>query len=481
MKWKNVFQEEHLSISSPPSEQSKAVLRRPLNHPLKVSAHTLPGSRVRGEMFRTLRVRFVVGCAFLVFLIVAVAEISLMKANELVAVGLAKRLDLAEASFNSAVEQESLRAFSMAEIVARDPEVIDAFAAHDRARLQQLLGASFAELKARHGVEQAHFHLPPAISFLRLYMPETFGDDISAGRKTVVEANQSHKPARGIETGHGGLGFRAVVPVAKDGRHIGTFEYGVAFNDTVVKKVAAVMQADIAIYFVRDGQFDILGTTFPASFKPQQKVLASALNSTQSELAVKAGGATLAMRFVPIRNYAGTPVAVAAFGVDRRQFQEMLDSNLSRIGAAALGALVLLGIMALAFLFAVIQPVTNLVRKMRRLADGDLTATPSGLTRKDEIGDMCRAVEVFRTNAVSHLAFERSVDREHRESRLRQEHMEQVVARFLSDAQKALAQLAASAKTESATGQEKPAKPASEVAQILKSRTERFLSEVKAA
>ena len=84
----------------------------------------------------------------------------------------------------------------MAEIVARNPDVIEAFAAQDRARLLALLSASFEELRTRHGVEQAHFHLPPAILFLRLHKPELFGDDLSQSRTAVVLANRNRAPVQ---------------------------------------------------------------------------------------------------------------------------------------------------------------------------------------------------------------------------------------------------------------------------------------------
>jgi methyl-accepting chemotaxis protein len=396
-------------------------------------------------MLKTLKSRFVVACFSLGFLVVAVAAISLMKANELVSAALTARLDAVEASFRSAMEQESFRAFSMAEIVARDPDVIDAFAAGDRARLQQRLSASFAELRARHGIEQAHFHLPGAVSFLRMHKPDKSGDDIS-NRKTVVVANQTRQPVRGIETGQGGLGFRAVVPISKDGRHLGTFEYGVAFGDVMVKKLAAAIQASAGVYFAHDGQFDLLGTAFPASFKPAQEVMAQALHDARFEPAVTVGGASMAMRFVPIQDFAGKAVAVAVFGIDRRQFQEMLASNLSRIGTVTLAALLLLAGIALAFMRGVVRPVTGLVGDMRRLASGDLSVNPAQAAGDDEIGDMCRAVEVFRDNALSRAALEREQEREHRESKSRQEHVDRLVGVFRSDAEKALTLLASNAK-----------------------------------
>jgi methyl-accepting chemotaxis protein len=396
-------------------------------------------------MFKTLKSRFVAGCFFFGFLIAAVAAISLQKANELVSAALTARLDAVESSFFSAIEQESLRAYSMAEIVARDPGIVDAFAAGDRERLKQQLGASFQELRAQHGIEQAHFHLPNAVSFLRMHKPEKFGDDIS-DRKTVVVANQTKQTVRGIDTGKGGVGFRAIVPVNKDGRHIGTFEYGVAFGDTTVKRIASALQTNAAVYLALDGRFVTLGSSFPGGFAPAQEVLAAALHDSQVVPAVNAGGNSLAMRIVPIRDFSGKPIAVAAFGVDRRQFQEMLAGNLSRIGAVTLLALLLLGAMAFAFMRGVVRPITDLVGIMRRLAGGDLSVEPVKCESADEIGDMCSAVEVFRANAVSRAVLEAEQKREHRESRERREHVDRLVSSFRSYAETALAALASNAK-----------------------------------
>ena len=49
----------------------------------------------------------------------------------------------------------------------------------------------------------------------------------------------------------------------------------------------------------------------------------------------------------------------------------------------------------------VIRPVAGVTGVMTRLASGDLQAKAEGVERKDEIGDMVRAIEVFRGNIVA--------------------------------------------------------------------------------
>lgn len=64
------------------------------------------------------------------------------------------------------------------------------------------------------------------------------------------------------------------------------------------------------------------------------------------------------------------------------------------VGIVAIG-LVLLGVLLLATR-SVIGPMREIARQTTTLATGNLDAVVSGIGRKDEIGDMARAVEVFR-------------------------------------------------------------------------------------
>ena len=63
-------------------------------------------------------------------------------------------------------------------------------------------------------------------------------------------------------------------------------------------------------------------------------------------------------------------------------------------------AIVVVG--ALAFLIgqSVSRPLSRMTAAMRRLAEGDFEVELPGLGRKDEIGEMAKAVEVFKTNAI---------------------------------------------------------------------------------
>jgi two-component system, OmpR family, sensor kinase len=48
----------------------------------------------------------------------------------------------------------------------------------------------------------------------------------------------------------------------------------------------------------------------------------------------------------------------------------------------------------------ILRPLLDLAHRMRRLAQNDLNIDTEGISRRDEVGEMVRAIEVFRNNAV---------------------------------------------------------------------------------
>lgn len=93
---------------------------------------------------------------------------------------------------------------------------------------------------------------------------------------------------------------------------------------------------------------------------------------------------------------------------------------LERADAAGNAALALIGIAVILMLaitgvisFIVARPIRTLTEAMSQLADGDTSVELSGKSRRDEIGDMIKAVKVFRDNAIERKRLEIETE-EHR-------------------------------------------------------------------
>lgn len=69
------------------------------------------------------------------------------------------------------------------------------------------------------GITQIHFHLPDNSSFLRMYKPEVFGDDISGIKDAVVLTNKTQTPHSGFESCLFMAGLRFVYPIYNAKNH----------------------------------------------------------------------------------------------------------------------------------------------------------------------------------------------------------------------------------------------------------------------
>ncbi len=70
------------------------------------------------------------------------------------------------------------------------------------------------------------------------------------------------------------------------------------------------------------------------------------------------------------------------------------------LAALLLGLLVLTSYVSFIIARSISSPIRHLTRTMGALAEGDTSVAPQGQERRDEIGLMARAIEVFRENAI---------------------------------------------------------------------------------
>ena len=143
----------------------------------------------------------------------------------------------AETIFLSEINRLGDFALGLAIDSANNPEIQKAFAERDRARLTELTLDSYLALDQTFNIPQYQFHLPPATSFLRLHSPDKFGDDLSSFRYTVLQVNDSKQPVVGLEVGRGGLGLRGIEPVFYEGNHIGSVEFGLNVDQTLINNL----------------------------------------------------------------------------------------------------------------------------------------------------------------------------------------------------------------------------------------------------
>lgn len=91
------------------------------------------------------------------------------------------------------------------------------------------------------------------------------------------------------------------------------------------------------------------------------------------------------------------------------------------------------------------RPITGLVAEMNNLSNGNTEITLTGSERGDEIGDMSRAVAVFRDNTLEQRRLEQASSQTEADQRERQNRIEALIAGFQSEVKSALGAVEANA------------------------------------
>ncbi|MGY8683614.1 cache domain-containing protein [Bradyrhizobium sp. UFLA05-153] len=304
-------------------------------------------------------------------------------------------------ALQSRIAEESRRAAAMSAVVAAMPATQEAMAGQDRDMLVRLFGPVFAATKSDYGVDQFQFHVPPATSFLRVHQAAKFGDDLSSFRKTVVIANQERKVVVGLEGGQAGLGIRGVVPIAHDGKHLGTVEFGLTFGQPFLDDFKSNRHVDVAFHLADGSGFRLFGGTLKGQTFFEVADYGRAAEGVFTVRQAKLDGAPVAALLGPIKDFSGKPLGAVELVMDNAEYEASLDrARWLALGIAALG-LVLAAIVGYLIARSISRPILSITSAMRELADGRLdVAIPLGKSN-DEVGAMVKAVAVFRDNAVS--------------------------------------------------------------------------------
>jgi methyl-accepting chemotaxis protein len=379
-------------------------------------------------MFKTIRLqgRLIV-CAAVVAILAVVASVvpSLLVMDGLVDRAERRELQSYYENIMASVHAEAAKATALSALVANIPEVQAAMANGDRDRLAKLFVPAFQPLKADHGAVQMQFHTPPATSFFRVHRPDRFGDDISSFRHTVVTTNNTRKPTQGLEFGLDGLGVRGIVPVLHEGRHIGSFEFGMSFGQFFFDSFKQRYRVDVALFVQeKDGMKRFAGT-FEDAALTQAADLQRALGG---ETVVRRASTATGPRTVlvgAVRDYSDKPFGSVVIAMDSSDYVSTVNRAQLIAFGAGLAALLIGILMAWLIGRGISRPINMITGMMNRLSGGDLAVALPYQERRDEVGEMARAVAVFKRNAEEKIVLERQQDEERARFAVEREAQEQ--------------------------------------------------------
>jgi methyl-accepting chemotaxis protein len=324
---------------------------------------------------------------------------SIMQQRALTRLALDQQLKLQYDSVIAALDYEGRAALAVSAVIANLPPVADAIAKGDRDGMVALLGDASKALSAQ-GFPFLNLTLPPATIFLRVHDPKAFGDDVSARRVTVVESNRTGKPIVGVEPARDTLVTFAMTPIMRDGKSIAVVDIGSAFGKEFVDRAKKRFGVDLAVHWYDGKAFRKLSSTFGDGVVATQDELKSVFDGAALRREANFDGHSAALYLGQIKNFAGQPVAVLEVIKDTTEYEAAASSSQRNLmlGTAA----ILAGAVLLAFLLGrgLSRPLAAITAVMNQLSSGDTAVTIPGGDRKDELGTMAVAVDVFRRNMI---------------------------------------------------------------------------------
>jgi methyl-accepting chemotaxis protein len=324
---------------------------------------------------------------------------SVLQQRSLMRLALDQQLKLQYDSVIAGLDYEGRTALAVSAVLAALPPVVDAVIKGDRDGLQALLDGPSKAMKAQ-GIPFINITLPPAKLFLRVHDPKAFGDDVSARRTTVVEANNTGKPIVGVEAGRDTLVVFSMTPMMRDGKSLAVADVGAAFGKEFVDRAKKRFGVDLAVHWFDGKAFKRLSSTFGDGVVATQAELKSVFDGAAMHRDTDFNGHPAALYVGQIKNYAGQPVAVIEVIKDTTEY-EAAATRAQRdllLGTIA----ILIGAIVLAFLLGrgLSRPLAAITAVMNRLSSGDIEVTIPGGERKDELGTMAVAVDVFRRSMI---------------------------------------------------------------------------------
>jgi methyl-accepting chemotaxis protein len=354
---------------------------------------------------------------------------SVIQQRSLTRLALDQQLKLQYDSVVAALDYEGRTALAVSTVVAALPPVGEAIAKGDRDALVALLGGATAALKAQ-GIPRMSVALPPATMFLRVQDPKTYGDDASARRTTIVTANKTGNSIVGVEMGPEALAIYAMTPIMREGKSLAVIDIGVAFGKEFVDRAKQRFGVDLAVHQFNGKEFKTLASTFGDGVVATQDEMKTVLDGVALRRDATFGGHSAALYLGQIKNYAGQPVAVIELLKDTTEYDAAAAGAQRNLILGTAAILVVAILLALLLGRGVSRPLTAITAVMNRLSSGDTEVVIPGRGRRDELGTMAKAVEVFRQNAIEKHKLEEQQVREQAVRARRQEEIDQLVGFF---------------------------------------------------
>ena len=293
--------------------------------------------------------------------------------------------------------------------IANNLYIIEALRSNDRGLAIKGLSKIDDEFKKYTDFKniKIHVHTADLHSFVRLWKPQKYGDDLSGFRKTIVEVKKSRAPLVAIEIGRAGLVLRGVAPVMDDGKYLGSVEFIQGLNSIS----RSAMKDGISIVTVMDKRFSDIATFLKSQKTLLGKYAIVTKNGAYDEKFVENLATVDKLQPVfnssdyfvvslPIKDFSGETVGYALIGKPLKSIESVIEhaSNalIVQLVIMLIVDLIMLLLLILIISKTVVKPIGELNRRIKDIAhgEGDLTKRID-LHSNDEMGEMADSINAF--------------------------------------------------------------------------------------
>jgi len=342
-------------------------------------------------------------------------------------------------SFSAEVENQKQLALTLASEVAGNPAIQEAFAKKDRQKLLELALPGYELLKESNGnIILYQYHLADGMLFFNANSPTTSETSEVTLSPAVLLANVEQKPVAGLESENGNLGIRGVVPVYYQGKHIGSVEFGIGFNEALLIDLKEKYGGEWHILLSKDivpnnnsdevspnTDLMLFATTQDSSLFNNSDSYVKALNGVPTITHPSANQRDYAILSAPVYDYSDRIIGVLDIVYDHTHISSTQNNRLLFAGLASLGALIL-GILGLILLTRrTLQPIQTLTRAAAEITEGNMSSYVNIKAGDDEIGILVNAFNRMTTQLrgsivdLEHRVADRTSDLENQTLRLR--------------------------------------------------------------
>ena len=314
-------------------------------------------------------------------------------------------------SFSAEVENQKQLALALASGAAGNPAIQEALAKKDRQRLRELAMPSYSLLMENNNNIILHqYHLTDGTLFFNANDPAASGTLEKTLSPAVLLANREQTPIAGLESEDGKLSIRGIVPMYYQGEHIGSVEFGIGFNETLLVDLKGKYGGEWQILLSKDvvpgatsadvspnTDLMVFATTQDSSLFNDPDSYTKALNGESTITHPSVEGRDYAILSAPVYDYSENIIGVLDIVYDHTHISSAQNTRLIFAGLVSLGALSI-GILGLVLLTRhTLQPIQTLTRTAAEIAEGNMSSYVNIEAGDDEIGILVNAFNRMTT------------------------------------------------------------------------------------